>query len=108
LRDEPKGDLARYAFGYSDKKPGWLFWAIHAGMLAFVLWTFWAEAHAAEITCNVVNTMRFCRGPNGWTSTEEQVNGTTFGKDSTGRKWTTHRSNDTEFTTVIPAPEGPQ
>ena len=36
--EEPKGELARYAFGYSDKKPGWLFWAIHAAMLAFVLW----------------------------------------------------------------------
>jgi hypothetical protein len=38
MRDEPKGELARYAFGYSDKKPGWLFWAIHVGMIAFILW----------------------------------------------------------------------
>jgi hypothetical protein len=33
---EPKSELARYAFGYSDKKPGWLFWAIHAAMIAYI------------------------------------------------------------------------
>ena len=35
---EPRSELARYAFGYSDKKPGWLFWLIHLAMIAFVLW----------------------------------------------------------------------
>jgi hypothetical protein len=33
---EPKSELARYAFGYSDKKPGRLFWAIHVGMVAYI------------------------------------------------------------------------
>lgn len=33
----PKSDLARYAFGYSDKKPGKLFWVIHAGLVLFAL-----------------------------------------------------------------------
>lgn len=37
---EPRGELARYAFGYSDKKPGWAFWVIHAAMFAFVLYNF--------------------------------------------------------------------
>ena len=36
--DEPHGELARYAFGYSDRKPGWLFWLIHAIMLAFLIY----------------------------------------------------------------------
>ncbi len=35
---EPQGELARYAFGYSDKKPGKLFWIIHAIMLGYVLY----------------------------------------------------------------------
>ena len=34
---EPKSKLARYAYGYSDEKPGWLFWAIHAAMVAFII-----------------------------------------------------------------------
>lgn len=38
MNKEPRGELVRYAFGYSDKKPGWAWWAIHAGMLAFVLY----------------------------------------------------------------------
>lgn len=33
----PKSAVARYAFGYSDEKPGWKFWLIHAGMIAFIL-----------------------------------------------------------------------
>jgi hypothetical protein len=37
---EPRSKLARYAYGYSDEKPGWLFWAIHVGMIAFIIWTF--------------------------------------------------------------------
>jgi hypothetical protein len=38
MRDEPQSDLARYAFGYSDRKPGWLFWAIHVAMIVGVLY----------------------------------------------------------------------
>jgi hypothetical protein len=37
--NEPRGELARYAFGYSDQKPSWRFWAIQLAMLAFVIWT---------------------------------------------------------------------
>lgn len=36
----PASPLARYAFGYSDNKPGWKFWAIHAGMIAVVAYHF--------------------------------------------------------------------
>lgn len=36
--DGPKSDWARYAFGYSDKKPGASFWIIHAWLLALALW----------------------------------------------------------------------
>lgn len=36
--DGPKGPLARYAFGYTDKKPGLSFWLIHIAMVAFVLY----------------------------------------------------------------------
>lgn len=35
--DEPKSELARYAFGYSDKKPGWGYWLIHLAMLAVII-----------------------------------------------------------------------
>lgn len=38
MHDEPRGELARYAFGYSDKKPGWFWWIIHLMMVAFILW----------------------------------------------------------------------
>ena len=49
---EPRSELARYAFGYSDKKPGWLFWLIHLAMVAFVLWTMLgghAQAHCYSV-----------------------------------------------------------
>jgi hypothetical protein len=49
---EPRSELARYAFGYSDKKPGWLFWLIQLGMVAFILWTMLgghAQAHCFSI-----------------------------------------------------------
>lgn len=36
----PKGELARYAFGYSDTKPGRAFWLIHDGMIAVVVYHF--------------------------------------------------------------------
>jgi hypothetical protein len=39
MNDEPRSELARYAFGYSDQKPSWRFWAIQLAMLAFVIWT---------------------------------------------------------------------
>lgn len=35
---EPRGELARYAFGYSDKKPGRAWWVMHLGMIAFVIY----------------------------------------------------------------------
>ena len=46
MRDEPRGELARYAFGFTDKKPGLTFWAIHAGMVAFIIWRWWSWTHA--------------------------------------------------------------
>ena len=33
----PRSELARYAFGYSDRKPSRSFWLIFAGMVLFVL-----------------------------------------------------------------------
>lgn len=35
--DGPKSELARYAFGWSDKKPSWTYWAILAVIVAFDL-----------------------------------------------------------------------
>lgn len=35
----PRSALARYAFGYSNKKPGAAFWLIHAAMVAFILYS---------------------------------------------------------------------
>ena len=37
MNKEPKGELARYAFGYSDKKPGKAWWIIHGVMVVFVV-----------------------------------------------------------------------
>lgn len=34
----PKSEWARYAYGYSDKKPGASFWLIHGAMVAFILY----------------------------------------------------------------------
>lgn len=34
---EPRGELGRYAFGYSDQKPGVAFWVILAVMVAYIL-----------------------------------------------------------------------
>ena len=34
---EPKSELFRYAFGYSDKKPSLAWWLILAGMIVFIL-----------------------------------------------------------------------
>jgi hypothetical protein len=34
---EPKSELARYAFGYTDKKPSLSFWIITAGMTLYVV-----------------------------------------------------------------------
>lgn len=33
----PKSELARYAFGYSDKKPGVTYWAIQIVVTLFAL-----------------------------------------------------------------------
>jgi hypothetical protein len=33
---EPKSQGMRYAYGYSDKKPGLAWWLIHLAMLLFV------------------------------------------------------------------------
>ena len=49
---EPRSALARYAFGYSDRKPGWLFWLIHLAMIAFIAWAFLgghAQAHCYSV-----------------------------------------------------------
>lgn len=39
MSDEPRSTLARYAYGYSDKKPGWVFWLILVGMVVYVLYS---------------------------------------------------------------------
>jgi hypothetical protein len=36
--NEPKSELARYAFGYSNKKPSLTYWLILAAMVVFVLY----------------------------------------------------------------------
>ena len=41
---EPKSELTRYAFGYSDKKPGAAFWIILGLMVAYVLYHMHAES----------------------------------------------------------------
>ena len=48
MAHEPKSELARYAFGYSDKKPGLLSWLILAAMFAFVLWAMLSPAFACH------------------------------------------------------------
>lgn len=35
MAKEPKSELARYAFGYSDKKPGKSYWIILGLMVVF-------------------------------------------------------------------------
>jgi hypothetical protein len=52
-----------------------------------------APAPAQTVTCTTVNTVRSCRGLNGYTSSEVMSNGTGFGSDNQGRKWTRSRSN---------------
>lgn len=37
---EPKSELARYAFGNSDQKPGVTYWAIIAFMILYVVYRF--------------------------------------------------------------------
>ena len=36
--DGPRSELARYAYGWSDKKPGWAYWLIIGGMFAYVIY----------------------------------------------------------------------
>jgi hypothetical protein len=38
MSNEPRGQLARYAFGYSDRKPGATWWLIFAAMVAFIVY----------------------------------------------------------------------
>lgn len=40
IDDGPKSQLARYAFGWSDEKPGATFWLIVAAMFAYVVYRF--------------------------------------------------------------------
>lgn len=35
---EPRGELARYAFGCSDKKPGLAAWLVLVSMLVYVIY----------------------------------------------------------------------
>lgn len=35
---EPRGELARYAFGYSNRRPGRVWWIMHGIMVAVVVW----------------------------------------------------------------------
>jgi len=49
MSTEPKGELARYAFGYSDKKPGPAFWIIHAAMIVFLLFALFGCAATYRI-----------------------------------------------------------
>jgi hypothetical protein len=35
---EPRSELARYAFGYSDKKPGRTFWVSLTIMVVYILY----------------------------------------------------------------------
>lgn len=38
MADEPRSKLARYAYGFSDEKPG-VWWVLfHVGLVAFVLY----------------------------------------------------------------------
>jgi hypothetical protein len=37
MSKKPRSELARYAFGYSDKKPGKTFWIIHLLMVIFII-----------------------------------------------------------------------
>jgi hypothetical protein len=37
MANEPKSEMARYAFGYSDKKPSKSYWVILAIMVLFSL-----------------------------------------------------------------------
>lgn len=55
---EPKGELARYAFGYSDKKPGWLFWLIHLAMISFIVWAIFHEV-AEAATCHHYSVWKY-------------------------------------------------
>lgn len=40
MMKEPRGELARYAYGYSDKKPGIAFWLILLGMVIYIIFSF--------------------------------------------------------------------
>lgn len=38
--DGPRSEFSRYAYGWSDKKPGWPYWLIIGGMAGFVAFKF--------------------------------------------------------------------
>ena len=37
MSKEPRSIIGRYAFGYSDQKPGLVWWVIHLAMVGYVL-----------------------------------------------------------------------
>lgn len=37
MAKQPRSQLARYAFGYSDEKPHWSFWIMILMMVVYVL-----------------------------------------------------------------------
>lgn len=45
---EPRSQLCRYAFGYSDEKPHWSFWLFIAALVAFVLYNAITPANAID------------------------------------------------------------
>lgn len=46
LDKEPRDPLSRYAFGYSDEKPGWGFWVLVGLMTAWVVYKLVSVGHA--------------------------------------------------------------
>jgi hypothetical protein len=38
MAQQPRSELARYAFGYSDKKPGPSYWIVQLSILAFCVY----------------------------------------------------------------------
>jgi hypothetical protein len=57
---------------------------------------------AAVLTCSTWQGIRTCISPNGYTSTESQWQGMTFGQDSDGNRWTMSRWGDTAITVERP------
>ena len=72
MKNEPQGELARYAFGFSDKKPGKLFWAIHAAMLAVIVGVTFQPAHSQDFTRVLPNGLTITRVPGQSITVERQ------------------------------------